>query len=73
MNPGDTIEIGVTHEVQINGDKAWIKLGVNSTVQPKETADEAIARVTDLVNTKVIEVIEKTVATVTEYEGAQAS
>lgn len=70
MSAGDTIEIGVTHEVVINGDKAWIKLGINSQVLANESDDAAISRVADLVNTKVIEVIEKTVATVTKYEGA---
>lgn len=72
MSIGDSIEIGVTHEVVINGDKAWIKLGVNSQVLPKESDDEAIARVADLVNKKVIDVIEKTVAAVTQYEGANS-
>lgn len=71
MSQGDTIEVGVTHEVLINGDKAWVKLGVSSHVLANENTDEAVERVADLVNKKVIEVIEKTVATVTEYEGVK--
>lgn len=66
---GDTIEIGVTHEVQINREKAWIKFGITSKVQPEESTDEAISRVSSIIDNKIISIIESAVSTVTEYEG----
>jgi hypothetical protein len=69
LSAGDRIELSVTHQIVINGDNSWVKLGVDSEVQKDETTDDAIERVTNLVNEKIIKAIEKTVETVNGYEG----
>lgn len=66
---GDTIEIGVTHEIVIGREKAWIKFGINSKVQPDENTDEAVSRVSTIINNKIMTIIEEAVTTATEYEG----
>lgn len=63
------IEIGVTHEIMINGDKAWVKLGITDDVEGASAdIDVAIRQLSDKVNKKIIEVIENTVHTVENYE-----
>jgi hypothetical protein len=69
LAPGDSVEIGVTHEVLIGREKSWIKMGITSKVQPDEDADEAISRVSEIVNNKIMSIIEAAVQTVTDYEG----
>ena len=62
------IEIGVTHEVVINHDKAWIRLAITSDVPDHTDLDSAIDLLSERVNTRIIDVIETTVKTVTGYE-----
>lgn len=61
------VEISITHELHINGDKAWVKLGVSREVESSETLEEAIAKTSNLVNEQIIKVIEDTVDTVEKY------
>lgn len=71
------IEIGITHEVVINGDKSWIRLAItddfdctdyeSSSARDKDL-DKAIDALSKKVNEKVIAVIEQTVKTVEEYQ-----
>lgn len=68
LTPGDRVDVGVTHLVKINREEAWIKLSINAQVLDGENADEAVQRVSEFVNTKVLEVIEGTVNTVENYE-----
>lgn len=67
------IEIGITHEVTINGDKSWIRLSIADDYElssASKTTD--INDLTDalavIVNAKLIDVIEQTVKTVEEYQ-----
>jgi len=69
LSAGDRIELSITHQIVINGDNSWVKLGVDSQVLKDENSDTAIERVTNLVNEKIIKIIEKTVETVNSYEG----
>lgn len=62
------IEIGVTHEIQINGDKSWVKLGIIDDVDPMGSLDESIDALSEKVNQKIMDVIQKTVDTVNEFE-----
>lgn len=67
------IEIGITHEVMINGDKSWIRLSIADdydlgNVDPGARLDEAVTDLSKKVNEKVIAVIEQTVKTVEEYQ-----
>jgi hypothetical protein len=66
--PGDTVEIGVTHEIKIGRESAWIKAGVSTKVRPGESPDEAGERAIRYVNTQVINSIVKAVDTVQSFE-----
>jgi hypothetical protein len=61
------IEIGITHEVVINGDKSWIRLSVTDEVPESMDPDPAIDALAVRVNEKLIDVIETTVKTVNDY------
>ena len=64
--PGDRITIGVTHQVQIDGDDAWIKAEINSAVQPWEDADLTFARVQRALRTRIEGIIESAVEPIVE-------
>jgi hypothetical protein len=68
LSPGDTVEVAVTHEVVIHGEKSWIKYGVTSKVQPNETAEDARVRVEELVTAGVMKSVLKTVETIEEMQ-----
>lgn len=62
----DQVDIAVTHEIVIDGEKSWIKYGVISKVEPGESLEEARERVAAEVNSGVMRTIEQTVETVRE-------
>ena len=65
------IEIGITHEVKINGDKSWIKLSISDDYEIVDQDTDLDMFVSDLsakVNTQLIKVIEQTVETVNNYQ-----
>lgn len=64
------IEIGITHEVMINGDKSWIRLAVSEDydVDGPVTVDQHIDILAEKVNKKLLNVIEQTVETVENYQ-----
>lgn len=62
-----TIEIGVTHQITISGDNAWVKLSVSDDVPNDMNLDLAIDNLAKKVNEKIIDVIENTVHTVENY------
>lgn len=64
---GDTVEVSVTHEIKISGDKTWVGTRITSKVRDNETTEDAHARVNDQVQASVMKSIESTVATVKEY------
>ena len=55
LNQGDRIEYAVTHEINADGEKAWIKYGVNTALADGETPEDATGRVVKFVNTVVIQ------------------
>jgi len=55
---GDRIEYSVTHEINAEGEKAWVKYGVNAGIGPGETAEAATARITAFVNNVVMSAAE---------------
>lgn len=55
LRNGDRIEYAVTHELDVDGEKAWVKYGVNASIGANESADEATDRVVTFVNGTVIE------------------
>lgn len=63
---GDRIEFGVTHEVEIDGDKCWVKYGVSSQVYEGESAGTATGRVVTFVNQAVLAAASEVAKTVME-------
>jgi hypothetical protein len=55
LSVGDRIEYAVTHEINADGEKAWIKYGVNTALMAGENPDDATSRVTQFVNTVVMQ------------------
>jgi hypothetical protein len=66
------LEIGITHEVKINGDKSWIKLSICDEYEFSDKLgrdlEEAVSDLSEKVNQQLIKVIEKTVETVENYQ-----
>lgn len=66
------LEIGITHEVKINGDKSWIKLSISDEYEFGDKLgrdlDQAVSDLSDKVNQQLIKVIENTVETVNNYQ-----
>lgn len=63
------IEIGVTHEVIINGDKSWVRLSVAEDIDDGiDDLNSAIDALAAKVNRKLLDVVEATVETINEYD-----
>jgi hypothetical protein len=65
------VEIGITHEVKINGDKSWIKLSISDDYDFSDKLgrdlDKAVSDLSEKVNEQLITVIQQTVETVNKY------
>lgn len=61
----ETIEISVTHEIKIDGDKAWVKYGGVASFDGD--ADDARAMLSKHVEEGVLHEIEATIATVRAF------
>lgn len=60
VSPGDTIEYGLTYEVQVErGLKVWLKAGATSTVLGDESSDDAWSRLKGFVDKRMEELIEE--------------
>ena len=64
----DSVEVGVTHQIKIGREDAWIKVSVNRQVRPTETYADAIDSANKVVQHKVMDVIIETVETVNKFE-----
>jgi hypothetical protein len=54
LYPGDTIEYGLTHEVELpDRTKMWVKVGSSTSVQEGETARVAADRLVGLVHDQI--------------------
>lgn len=65
------IEIGITHEVVIKGDKSWVRLSISNDydiVDQDTDLDLFVSDLSEKVNTQLIKVIENTVETVNNYQ-----
>lgn len=60
----DRLEISVTHEVMIDGEKSWVKYGVSGSVGPNESEETARKRASEHVNKGVLATLGETVETV---------
>ena len=61
------IEIGLTHEIKIHGDKSWVKVGMVADLDDNEDTERALDRLSSKVQQAVIDEVTTTVATVEEY------
>lgn len=63
----EQVEVGVTHQIKIGREDAWIKVSVTL-----DNEDESIAKTIDrasaVVNQKIFDVINQTVNAVEKYE-----
>jgi hypothetical protein len=64
MSNQDRFEVGVTHQVYIDREPAWIKFQMQSDRQFNETTEQATARISAEVNKAVMTVIADTVEAV---------
>lgn len=62
------IEIGVTHEIKIGRESAWVKYGVAEDVPDESDLDVATDALTKYVADKVLNIVEQTVAAVEKFE-----
>lgn len=69
VSPGDTIEVGVTHEVLIGREKSWVKYGVVTKVREGETGEQASERAAIQMNEEVEKIIKDIVEQVDRIEG----
>lgn len=67
----NSVEVGVTHQIKIGREEAWVKVGVSLDKESHETIEYAIDRASKIVNKKIVDVIETTVDTVHNYERNQ--
>ena len=65
----DSVEVSVTHNIKIGREDAWVKVSINTDVQPNETIDTAIDRVDSIIQQKIFDVITNTVESVNKFEG----
>lgn len=64
----DSVEVGVTHQIKIDRQDAWIKTSVTLDVPDGHLIGDAIDEASEIVNKKVLDVIEQTVATVQKFK-----
>lgn len=64
----DRVSVGVTHQVRIGNEDAWIKTEYNVEVLDGETLEQATDRVNEVLQKKIFDVIESTVEAVKAYE-----
>lgn len=64
----DRVSVGVSHQVRIGHEDAWIKLEYNVEVLPDESLEAAADRVNEVLQRKIFEVVESTVEAVKAYE-----
>jgi len=60
------IELGVTHEIKIHGDKTWVAARVTASVGDGENPEDVRERVSEYVQGAVMSEVRATVKTVEE-------
>ena len=68
IDPGDSVEMSITHQIKIGRESAWIKTGIITKVREGESGEQASKRASDFVNKQVMEAIMDTVKAVDEME-----
>ena len=66
---GDTLKVGVSHELKIDGDATWVSYSIISTVRDGESAEDAHERVTSILMANTADAIQKTVENIRKMSG----
>jgi hypothetical protein len=66
------VEIGVTHQIKIGREDAWIKLSITDEHEKYGDIDDAIDVLTVKVNQRIFDIIEETVESVKAYSEPKA-
>lgn len=66
LNDNDMIEVGVSHQLKINGDESWVSYKVATKVRVGESADDATKRALEQVSVAMRTAVEHTVREVEE-------
>lgn len=64
----DHITVGVTHQIEINNDRAWVKLEYTTEVLDGEGFEGAAERANQAIQDKIVNIIESSAKTVIDYE-----
>lgn len=67
----DRVSVGVTHQVRIGREDAWIKVEYNVEVRPSESLEGATDRANEVLQEKIFDVITSTVEAVKAFEEKQ--
>ena len=67
----DRVSVGVTHQVRIGREDAWIKIEYNVEVNHNETLEGATDRANEVLQEKIFDVITSTVEAVKAFEEKQ--
>jgi len=65
---GDSITVGITHQIEIGRDKSWVKYEGTTKIRAGEAAEDARTRAIGHVNESVMEAVATTVDTVRRYK-----
>jgi len=66
LNESDVVELGMSHELKIDGDGTWVSYKVATKVGPGETSDEAFQRALSHVTEKMRLAVDAAVRNVQE-------
>jgi len=66
---GDTITVGMTHEIKVGYDKSWVKYEATTKVRPNELAEDTRTRAIGHVNESVMRAVAQSVETVRRFNG----
>lgn len=58
---GDSLKVGVSHELRIDGDATWVSYSITTSVSDGETAEDAHERVVSILMAKVADTVHRTV------------
>lgn len=68
---GDRVTATITHNIKINGDDAWVKYELSTTVHEGETLDEVDTRVIEHTSRTVVKLAEQAATKVIEWSPSE--
>jgi hypothetical protein len=68
LHEGDSILVGVTHQIDVGRDKSWVKYEATTRLRPGETAEGARTRAVGHVNESVMVIVQETVESLRSHK-----